>query len=134
MTTRTSPGFCTWRLYVPGLRSVSPAYWRAVSLIAWFAAAGSPNWNEQPTNFVAAGKRAGIDQRLEVLLVDVHVPDVHDDRREGEEHRDEQREEHDDLTPLAAAAVAARPSPPFPLHPSSPGRIPAHSASDSARM
>ena len=67
-----------------------------------------------------AREGAGVDQRLVVLLVHVHVPDVEDHRRQGEERRDEQREEHGDLSPLAAAAVAARPPPPFPLHPSSP--------------
>ena len=47
-------------------------------------------------------ERAGVDQRLEMLLVDVPVADVEHDRAQGEEHRQEQREEHDDLTALVA--------------------------------
>ena len=52
----------------------------------------------------AAGECPGVDERLVVPLVHVHVPDVHYDRRDGEEHRDEQREEHDDLSEFVADA------------------------------
>ena len=61
-------------------------------------------------------ERAGVDQRLQMLLVDVPVADVEDDGAEGEEHGQKQRQEHDDLTALVATSSAAAPVAPFPPH------------------
>jgi hypothetical protein len=62
------------------------------------------------------GKRRRVDERLVVLLVDVHVSDVEHDRREPEKRRNEQRKEHDDLAPLVGHALAARGRADSPVH------------------
>ncbi len=79
-------------------------------------------------------ERAGVDKRLEMLLVDVPVADVEHDRAEREQHGKEQREENDDLTALVVRAAAATPCAPFPLHSSSPEDVGSHCAPLPARM
>ena len=81
-----------------------------------------------------AGEGARVDERLVVPLLDVQVADVDDDGTHGEEHRKEQAEEHGDLTAVVADAAATPPGAPFPLHPSSPGRIHAHSGPVSSEL
>ena len=74
-------------------------------MIATFAAAGSPNWNEQPTNFVAPANAPASTSVWLCFLWTYMFPTSMTIAAEGEDHRNQQREEHDDLTALVAAAV-----------------------------
>ena len=66
-------------------------------------AVGAGRILETAGELLTARERAGVDERLQVLLVDVPVADRDHDRADAQDHRQREREDDDDLAALSPA-------------------------------